>query len=1126
MQLHVALDTLRMLLAAFLAMLGRGSISSSALDAGSTDDHTLRAQASRSNQMQAMGESVELRPPAGSAAAAPMLTIDMMNWTRPASFRSTDKLVVLQPDPPTSVQGITGSRASEVPRVSLMPEKAPHDPPMLSVEVLNATPLNNQTITYAALPPPAPAARPAPLHLARPPPVARGGGRGTYDRSGGVGCRRSWAAHLEQHMEQLNNGSLFAARTVCSQPLSGTGECPFGDRCLDRICLAEAKECARESFGSEAAADSPDWTKCTRNHAAVAAWFDLARAGAVVADNGAVTSIDYKVAGKRLCPAAWAHVRGITRTTATTIHRQVMKGATQWSDTTTRELEAVRRHESGVLVRAAGNWWYTRLGWYEMVVECGTITHPADIEWLTVYRTEFVPEMIACDVPWDPAEMTAPVPRKAGSGLQCEECEDSDAKGSRASWYKGRAWALEVLAADRGLQKSFRFISRKRHCMYKECAECQAGRLAVADAISQRLGAEVIAARKKKLTDHHQWIYKQRDCLDLLINEGSGNFRLVEAADKCGDECLFLPASQRASSANTSRYKYRVSVQANCFVGKLFQLNVLLPNLTTGANFGMTSSILGLARLIQSREITPQHRRYLRSNDGGSENCNFASLALNSTLVKERVFDEVVMTRLPPDHSHHYLTDGAFSVIEGWLTGNGFAGCHTVWDLIKFLRGKFSTASNYSNKRVEISVLIANFAFVKWFDGCVNADKISNIGVPLVWRHTWVPETQTVRVQYKYAISDSPTFERDEWGPWMQTQVQTNDATGKVVTVGVLRSDPAGVDLMCKYPDIAADPGVEPWKAADDWEMKKVFSDLAKWDFGQVQQSQAARAAWSELGNWHLSNPAADTFVASKQEVMSQGAALPTLPESSLSWNNLWSILKRNAPVPLQRAPQPAAPPPPPVAGQSRRHDREHLGTTSSAAEANIVIHPGYTKANQAEARLLDDRVRHAYVRDNLEKQDAVFFVELGELEGELAVGLARRTFNSEQDKLQDEVYEMQWYRRKSTNHSWGQGPTFKLATKTEGRRKVPEVDMISIDTIIPLAVQMTRGSSSSSVKLTKCCMQALRQLHDKAETRGSESGSASAESEDDSDDDDAPRPPSKRCRAGKSVLCSDDEEI
>ena len=94
-----------------------------------------------------------------------------------------------------------------------------------------------------------------------------------------------------------------------------------------------------------------------------------------------------------------------------------------------------------------------------------------------------------------------------------------------------------------------------------------------------------------------------------------------------------------------------------------------------------------------------------------------------------------------------------------------------------------------------------------------------------------------------------------------------------------------------------------------------------------------------------------------------------------------------------------------------------------------------------------------------------------------MAVGLARRTFNSEQDELQDKVYEMQWYRRKSTNHSWGQGPTFKLATKMEGRRKVPEVDLISIDMIIPLAVQMTRASSSSSVKLTKCCMQALENL-------------------------------------------------
>ena len=187
---------------------------------------------------------------------------------------------------------------------------------------------------------------------------------------------------------------------------------------------------------------------------------------------------------------------------------------------------------------------------------------------------------------------------------------------------------------------------------------------------------------------------------------------------------------------------------------------------------------------------------------------------------------------------------------------------------------------------------------------------------------------------------------------------------------------------------------------------------------------------------------------------------------------------------------------------------------------------PTYIRRLPTLPRTTYNSTQNAQKERTVQRRQSFFFVELGEPEGELAVGLARRTFNSEQDELQDKVYEMQWYRRKSTNHSWGQGPTFKLATKMEGRRKVPEVDLISIDMIIPLAVQMTRKSSSSSVKLTKCCMQALRQLHDKAETRGSESGSASAESEDDSDDDDAPRPPSKRCRAGKSVLCSDDEEI
>ena len=47
--------------------------------------------------------------------------------------------------------------------------------------------------------------------------------------------------------------------------------------------------------------------------------------------------------------------------------------------------------------------------------------------------------------------------------------------------------------------------------------------------------------------------------------------------------------------------------------------------------------------------------------------------------------------------------------------------------------------------------------------------------------------------------------------PWLEQWVEHNDPqTGRVELVKVLRSDPAGVSLMKKYPDIGIDPGVTP----------------------------------------------------------------------------------------------------------------------------------------------------------------------------------------------------------------------------------------------------------------------------------------------------------------------------
>ena len=81
--------------------------------------------------------------------------------------------------------------------------------------------------------------------------------------------------------------------------------------------------------------------------------------------------------------------------------------------------------------------------------------------------------------------------------------------------------------------------------------------------------------------------------------------------------------------------------------------------------------------MFQLGENTSLTERLLRGNDGGSEYVNFCGLGMNSTLVKELhkgSIIEVQQHRLPPDHSRYWLTDGTFSVMEGWLCHNGFPG--------------------------------------------------------------------------------------------------------------------------------------------------------------------------------------------------------------------------------------------------------------------------------------------------------------------------------------------------------------------------------------------------------------------------------------------------------------------
>ena len=186
-------------------------------------------------------------------------------------------------------------------------------------------------------------------------------------------------------------------------------------------------------------------------------------------------------------------------------------------------------------------------------------------------------------------------------------------------------------------------------------------------------------------------------------------------------------------------------------------------------------------------------------------------------------------------------------------------------------------------------------------------------------------------MQYKMALSDEGSFQKDEWGPWLEQWVHHNDpTTGRVELIKVLRSDPAGVRLMKSYPDIGIDPGITPWADDTSWKREKVFADLARWEYTNLSNAevQASRSKWASFAQWHTSHQSADTLVVG-QPVIIGGRELhsPLLP-----WHQMWRVLKTN----VTAAPDPTSSAPAPSTSQGadmRRVDRQDL-SSSDAREA------------------------------------------------------------------------------------------------------------------------------------------------------------------------------------------------
>ena len=134
----------------------------------------------------------------------------------------------------------------------------------------------------------------------------------------------------------------------------------------------------------------------------------------------------------------------------------------------------------------------------------------------------------------------------------------------------------------------------------------------------------------------------------------------------------------------------------------------------------------------------------------------------------------------------------------------------------------------------------------------------------------------------------------------------------------VLRSDPAGVVIMKKYPSLKDAPGFELWKpagapvrgagaGADDnddavdsegnkpWQRERVFKDLANHKFTACSESEAlaSKQEWAALDRWHKAHPTPETTQIG-QPISLTGSGTGSLElscEPQVSWSEMWKTL-------------------------------------------------------------------------------------------------------------------------------------------------------------------------------------------------------------------------------------------
>ena len=107
-----------------------------------------------------------------------------------------------------------------------------------------------------------------------------------------------------------------------------------------------------------------------------------------------------------------------------------------------------------------------------------------------------------------------------------------------------------------------------------------------------------VELKKKELFLHLAKMKEERVFAMQLHREAAGKANWIfEYDDKCGSYFLHLPNIGESGRDGDGKWKYRIGLQANLFIGALNRMSIVPPCLKTGSNFGITSLLSSLLRM-------------------------------------------------------------------------------------------------------------------------------------------------------------------------------------------------------------------------------------------------------------------------------------------------------------------------------------------------------------------------------------------------------------------------------------------------------------------------------------------------------------------------------------------------